>query len=217
MSHTFWEKKGIFWPDCENKKDFDHALSRIDAIDAALALAPGRGVCLQAGGWVGLWPLRLAEHFQHVHTYEPVPYLYECLVDNSKRVPGEFGAKIHPRNVALGAHDGALDLTVALSGCTSAVPEDNPKYQSRVIERRTVPMVTIDGEMMLQPNVDAIFLDVERFEIAVLEGARGVIKRCSPVITVEVLKGEDRRMGAYMESIGYSLKARSHNDWIFAR
>ncbi len=217
MSHTFWPEKGIYWPDCENKKDHDHAFGRIDAINAALNLCRGRTRCIQAGGWVGMWPLRLAEHFQHVHTYEPVPYLHECLVANSKRVAGEFGARIHAYPVALGPHDGALQITVALSGCTSAVPTADAKYQSRVLEQRDVPMTFLDGDFMRADAVDAIFLDVERYEISVLQGARQIIKKFSPVITVEVLKGEDQKMLAFMEEIGYSLRDRAHNDWIFTR
>jgi FkbM family methyltransferase len=215
VSHTFWEEKGIYWPDCENRKDFDHALNRIDAIDAALGLCKGRDVCLQAGGWIGMWPAQLASHFKHVITYEPVPYLFACLAANVSRLC--VGKVVTARTAALGARDGSLELTVALSGCTSAVPEDSAKYQSRVIEKRTVPMVTIDGECAALKAVDAIFLDVERFEIAVLEGAKQTIKKFSPVITVEVLKGEDKKMEEYMTSIGYSLRARSHNDRIYTR
>lgn len=214
MSHTYWEEKGIFWPNCEQRKDYEHARSRIDAIECALQYGPTRSFCLQAGGWVGMWPMELAKAFRHVVTYEPVPYLFECLQENL-RFHSLPSVKAH--NVALGSRDGALELTVALSGCTSAVPEDNAKYQSRVIEKRTVPMVTIDGELMLQTSVDALFLDVERFEIAVLQGAKQTIKKFSPVITVEVLKGEGPNIEAYMQSIGYRLRDRAHNDWIYTR
>lgn len=208
----FWEEKGIWWPDCENRKDYEHAFGRIDAIDAALALCKGRMACIQAGGWVGLWPRRLAKEFEYVFTYEPVPYLYECLRKNTADLQNVTAA-----DVALGAHDGALNLTVALSGCTSAVPEDSAKYRSRVIEQRMVPMITIDGDFMNCESIDAIFLDVERFEIDVLKGAKETIKRFSPVITVEVLKGENAKMEEFMSGIGYSLKARAHNDWIYTR
>lgn len=214
MSHTYWPEKNIHWPDCEQRKDYAHAFGRIDAISAALVLCPKRDFCLQAGGWVGMWPMALAQAFKHVATYEPVPYLFECMQANLRDLRFK-NVKAH--NVALGARDGALELTVALSGCTSAVPEDSAKYQSRVIEKRTVPMVTIDGELMLQTSVDALFLDVERFEIAVLEGARETIKKFSPVITVEVLKGEGPKMEEYMTSIGYSPRARCHNDRIYTR
>lgn len=214
MSHTYWPEKSIYWPDCEQRKDYAHAFGRIDAIGAALALCPKRDFCLQAGGWVGMWPMALAQSFAHVVTYEPVPYLHECLQANLRDLKFD---NVRAYNVALGARDGALDLTVALSGCTSAVPEDSDKYRSRVIEKRTVPMVTIDGELMLQTSVDALFLDVERFEIAVLEGARETIRKFSPVITVEVLKGEDKKMGDYMAGIGYGLRARVHNDRIYTR
>ncbi len=213
MSHTYWEEKGIFWPDTENKKDHDHALGRIDASDAALELLPEEPeFCVQAGGWVGAWPLYLANHFKTVLTYEPVPYLYECLVANIKEWPS-----IIARNIALGAADGGLQLDVALSGCTSAALPMDPKSQSRFVERINVPMASLDGELMNQPRVDALFLDVERWETAVLDGAKQIIKKHRPVITVEVLKGEGDKMLGWMSRHGYALRNRVHNDWIFTK
>lgn len=214
MTHKLWEEKGIYWPDCENRKDYEHAFGRIDAIDAALAVCKGRTRCVQAGGWVGMWPVRLAQEFGTVLTFEPVPYLFDCLNANI----GLCSAKnVYARNLALGSHQGTVALTVALSGCTSAVPEDNPKYQSRVIEKRVAPLVTLDAQMEGASACDAIFLDVERYEIEVLKGAKQLIWKFSPVITVEVLKGEDQRMDAFMDTIGYSLRARAHNDRIYTR
>lgn len=214
MTYKLWEEKNIFWPECEQQKDYEHAFGRIDAIDAAVRLCKGRTRCIQAGGWIGMWPLKLSEHFEHVATWEPVPYLYECLLANlcHRKV-----TNVTARPVALGAHDGAVELTVALSGCTSAVPEDSAKYQSRVLEKRAVPMEKLDGALAGAAACDALFLDVERYEISVLEGAKQLIKKFSPVITVEILKGENERMGAYMESIGYRPRDRAHNDWIFTR
>jgi hypothetical protein len=31
-------------------------------------------VCFQAGGHVGVWPMKLAKFFNHVFTFEPDPY-----------------------------------------------------------------------------------------------------------------------------------------------
>jgi FkbM family methyltransferase len=213
MSHTWWEEKGIFWPDNENKKDLDHALGRIDAIDAALKHCRGFNRCIQAGGWVGAWPIRLAQRFRQVATYEPVPYLFDCMDANIAR---RGLANVVRSPLALGARPGALTLHVALSGCTSATAPVNAKEASRFIENLVVQQTTIDSEMETVQHCDALFLDVERFEIPVLEGALKTIMRFRPVITVEVLKGEGPKMLHWMERRAYKLVERCHNDWVFA-
>ena len=119
---------------------------------------------------------------------------------------------------ALGAkNEGELKLDVALSGCTSAVLPRDPKSLSRFLETISVPMVTVDWMFQDAKRVDALFLDVERYEIQVLEGAVETIRKHHPVITVEVLKGEGDRMLGWMSNHGYTLRNRAHNDWIFSR
>ena len=61
--------------------------------------------------------------------------------------------------------------------------------------------VTIDSFAL--PRLDLIKLDVERMELAVLEGARQTIGRCLPIIVVEQLKTDAAALDAALAAHGY--------------
>mgnify|MGYP001076676114 CR=1 FL=1 len=206
----FNEELGCYWPDEENVKDYAHAKSRIGAIDVAMRYVKGHDYCLQAGGWVGMWALYLAKLFATVDVFEPVKYLYDCAYKNS-----EPYRHVDVNWCALGPTEGTLELMVERAGCTSALPSNDPKALRRQCGKVTVPMRTIDS-LNLQ-YCDAIFLDVERYELQVLAGATETLKKFSPVLSLEVLKGEDRRVGEWAAKNGYRLRDRSFNDWILTR
>jgi FkbM family methyltransferase len=82
----------------------------------------------------------------------------------------------------------------------------------------TVPMVSIDS--LALERVDLIKLDVEGMELDVLQGARDTIKRCAPVMLVEVLKNDEEVVRLLLGELGYTafyslapnLLALSRND-----
>lgn len=205
------ETLGVYWPSEENKKDYAYAYGRISAIDVALKYVTGRSYALQAGGWIGMWGQRLAHEFEAVDVFEPVPYLFECARKNLE----EHSHRVSVRNTALAAQPSTLKLMVETGGCTSAVPHDHPKAKSRQQGYTEVPAITIDSLNLTA--CDALFLDVERYELQVLEGAKETLWKFSPVLSLEVLKGEDRAVSEWALANGYRLRERCFNDWILTR
>lgn len=201
---------GCYWPSEENRKDFKHAHARIGAIDAALKHVTDFSYALQAGGWIGMWGQYLSKHFKLLDVFEPVPYLFEAA---SKNLEALGNVAVH--RIALSSEAAKLQLTVETGGCTSACPSDHPKAKNRQTGIINVDAVRID-QLGLQ-SCGALFLDVERYELQVLEGAKETLRKFSPVITVEVLKSEDKKVQVWMQQHGYRLRERSFNDWIFTR
>lgn len=177
--------------------------------DAALALslAKSRRTAIQAGGHIGTWPVMLAAEFSTVMTFEPDFQNFAALVANLEErttgnvfpVRGILGNKRRPHGF-----------------------RTSPKStgQHRVGEGEPVPCFRID-DMGLE-NVDAIFLDVEGFEIPALIGATETIKRSLPVIMAEENKravdqgfriGDlDRLLGTF----GYTRAGAIGEDLVFA-
>lgn len=212
MTMEFVKEFNCYWPSEENQKDYAHAKARIGAIDVTVKYLTDNYKCIQAGGWIGMWAIELAKHFDKVWVWEPVPYLYEVLDANAADdAPNE----VTTWNEALGPVNGTLELMVETGGCTSAFPSDHPKAKSRQTGRITVPMRTIDSLNL--SSCGALFLDVERYELQVLEGAKDTIKKYSPVLSLEVLKGEDKAVEKWAAKNGYKLRDRSFNDWILTR
>lgn len=210
MNGTLLGKKfirGLYWPDYDGEKIYDHLLKRIGDIDLAVRLCRSPVVCVQAGGHVGMWARRLAKTFEEVWTFEPVPELYECLQFNTSHLQGVF-----PHKQALGEINGQAEFTILKSGRSNILGASKIADTPRTEE---VKVVTIDSLNLVR--CDALFLDVERYELQVLAGARETLARFNPVVTLEVLPGQEGEYHSHMHKLGYRLRGKAHNDHIFAR
>ena len=130
-----------------------------------------RECCIQAGGCVGVWPIRLAQFFDVVYTFEPEPVNYQCLINNTEGIDN-----INCYESALGKD---RDLMVRME-----IPEklkgNCGAYQ--VIEKGKIKTTCIDD---LDINPSLIYLDIEGSEYDALMGASETIKRSRPVIGME--------------------------------
>jgi FkbM family methyltransferase len=66
----------------------------------------------------------------------------------------------------------------------------------------SVPMISIDSLNL--ERVDFIKIDVEGMELDVLRGARETLKRCTPILLAETLKGDEKAIREFLISVGYS-------------
>jgi FkbM family methyltransferase len=200
--------RNLWWPDYEGaEKMYRYMIKRVTDIDVSLKRVRSLGVCVQAGGHVGLWARRLARHFEEVNVFEPVPELYDCLKMNTAHLPN-----VIPRNEALGETAGEVLLTVLPSGRSNL---SGTVKAGDLLRTVATPVVTIDDLALVR--CDALFLDVERHELEVLRGAKRTIKEFNPTITLELLPDQENEYMAYMIKLGYRHAGKIHNDHIFTR
>lgn len=157
-----------------------------------------RRVCIQAGGNLGLYPSFLSNIFDIVYTFEPDPLNFFCLVNNCQS-------------------DNIIKLQAAL-GDTSRLIQVRRNSMSNVGMHQVdeadigmIPQFTID--QLNIPMVDAIFLDVEGYEIKVLMGALETIKKHQPVIVAE--RGRTPEIIDLMELLNYQHQEESISDSIY--
>jgi FkbM family methyltransferase len=160
--------RSFAWPDGDREGPMIKVACR-ELVDAVLPHAHERRTVVQAGGNVGVMPAMLAEHFDHVVTFEPDPDNYACLLQN---VP-ETNVSIY--QYALGAASATNMNMVHVS--------DNCGQSYIAAVPGNIGMLRLD-EMDLK-DVDLIILDVEGYELEALKGATDTIARCKPVIVVE--------------------------------
>lgn len=126
-----------------------------------------------------MWPLRLAQVFDQVITFEPEAVNYACLLHNTIGV-----RNIYPINCALGSNPSKkvrMGLEPKMIGHCGAW---------QVMDDGDIPVVRIDD--LNRDDVDLIYLDVEGSEYDAIAGASRTIESCRPVIGLEN-KGFNRR------------------------
>lgn len=198
-----WSDKGqwVFPSDEFRNRSFKERPGDLDAvIPMLLPLLTRRNTCIQAGGCLGLWPLRLAQFFDQVITFEPDPVNYQCLVENTSDIEN-----ISSTHAALGNSTG----TVHMQRDEHEVGNCGAYY---VVPGGDIPIVNIDD---LHVDVDLIYLDIEGYEYHALMGAKDTIRRSRPVIGLEDKNLNARYDGMdavnmLIDEFGYTIHGRPY-------
>lgn len=181
-----WE--GYRWP----KEDWQNTHR-----DVWLKHVKNRSICVQAGGFQGMYPRLLSEHFDMVYTFEPDPLHYFCLVNNCQK------DNIVKFQAALGAGPGLIDV---VSLC------NHNRGMGKVTPGSKIPTVAIDSLGL--KDCGFIQLDIEGYERHALFGAEQTIKKFRPVISCE-RKHDNEDVLDILERYGYSLVDQAGDDSIF--
>lgn len=137
-----------------------------------LPLCRNRRHAVDIGGHVGLWSWQMAQDFQHVWAFEPMPEHRECYEYNMRDLKnwtlfpfalGDKPGKVHIRTRTPGSSG---DTGVDLSG------------NGTEVELHTLDEFNLG-------TVDFVKIDCEGFELFVLRGGVETLKRNKPVIVVE--------------------------------
>lgn len=186
-----------------------YARRDLEVLEAVIAMTPGRTACVQAGGNLGVWPRRLAEDFATVYTFEPAADLFSALCQNAPQ----------PNIVKFQAAVGDRAGLVGLSRHRRDGKSTNHAGITHVAGGGTVPILPID--VLELPVCHLVYLDVEGYELHALRGAVETLRRCQPVVAVEINQsiefvghtGADVR--AFMDASGYREALQARSDVVF--
>ena len=172
-------------------------------ITKAMDLQPvdRRRVCVDIGAHAALWSMWLVDEFDELIAFEPVPLhadLFDLNMEGKSyelhrmalgNAPGTVGIEIPP-DMTGNAH-------VAVAG---AARHPGGKYSEikhwPIVEN--VEIRTLDSFDLT--DVDFIKIDVEGFELPVVQGAEETICRCKPHMVVEQKGNESAYGGAKNEA-----------------
>jgi len=201
----FTDKTEWSWPDEDEKlvQVFDHVVD----IDLTMKYIDNPRVCVQAGGACGVWPLRYAQLFETVHTFEPMALNRQCLNVNVK---GYDNIIVHPFGLSDKNESGDMVFDRSEHNNYGAVYF---KPGSGDVKTMTIDSLELDV-------CDLIQLDIEGYELEALQGAVETIVKCKPVVVLEEkplpqLSRDHKAPRYYLESLGYKEIDRVHKDVIF--
>jgi FkbM family methyltransferase len=143
-------------------------------------------VCVDIGAHVGLWAMHLCKFFQHVHCFEPIKLHGDILPHNMPKdnytlhrcALGDVARKVAievPPGVTGNAH-------VVGAGDIDCYPLDHF-------------VMTPDGFPLIEGHIDFIKIDVEGFELQVVQGAKETLLKHKPFMVLEQKGNDTKFMG----------------------
>lgn len=192
---------GFWFPDTETHlAQFTPSKYQGTARSILMAAANTYGLAIDVGAHVGLWARDLSHYFPQVVCFEPDPMNAQCLRLNCP--------KAVVMEMALGAQAGKAYLSFQTENTGAAFISD---------DGMEVQMQTLDA-YGLSPSI--IKIDVEGFELRVLEGAEKTIRRWKPAICLEIKdnagKYDIEKMAPieFLRGLGYDAWFQAGGDWI---
>lgn len=182
----------------------------------------GDGDIIHAGAYFGdFFPAlsRACAAGAKVWTFEPNPENYRCaqitilMNDLENIVLTKAGLGERNEVLYIKTKD---EAGVALGGA-SQITADNS--QNALEETQSVQIVTIDDVVPDDRKISILQLDVEGHEQSALTGALATIRRCRPIILVEVLPESDLLESKWFAenilSLGYTMKDVIQRNSVF--
>lgn len=137
---------------------------------AAMRFVKRRGHAVDIGSHVGLWTRLMADDFSHVTCFEPLAAHRECWLMNTRHISN---AELYP--LALSNEEQTLRIHM---------PQDNTGHAHVSEKGEEVQAVTLDSRAGLE-RIDFLKIDVEGWELPVVQGAEARIRLDRPVIIIE--------------------------------
>lgn len=195
------------WPAGDKKlvQVFDH----VSDIDVIMDYVKNRGVCVQAGGACGIWPLRFSQFFEQVYTFEPQEENFKCLVENTWDTQNitYFNnplSNVHKKYVINN------DIQERENWGAGYIVENPQGLEAFRID---------DLELS---DCDLIQLDIEGYELQALQGGAETIEKFRPIIVLEEkplnhVSGNPAIPRMWLEvDFGYKLVGSVHRDVILS-
>ncbi len=186
-----------------------YAQRDLDSLRKVIDLTPGRSVAVQAGGSLGIWPKWLAQYFATVYTFEPAADAFAMLMHNAPE----------PNIVKFQA---VLGETHRLVGLSRERRDGKPNIHegiTYVSGSGNIPTLRIDDFEF--PDCDLIYLDTEGTELEAIRGGQDTIRRCRPVLAVEINKNlgfvgrAEDEVRSFIVWLGYRFVCRLRSDEVY--
>jgi len=183
-------------------------------VDFLLALLPARGLVIEVGSNMGVHTvplaLELARQGRTMMAFEPQPVIFQQLCAN---LALNGLTTVTAMQYACGATPGAVSFalpnyrTTGNFGGTEmkAAGASDPTAAGNAAAVQKVPCMPLDS-VVPQSDIGLIKIDVEGFELAVLQGGAGVIARSRPTLYVENDRADcSRELIRWLLDHGYRL------------
>jgi FkbM family methyltransferase len=174
-------------------------------------------IVLDIGANIGYFTLLLAATVGptgRVIAFEPDPTNYDLLVRNI--IGNDYDQIVAAENLALSNYSGTTNffrssISSGMHTCSPAMQNHFPTYENP--EVITVPCMTLDDYFPLAEHITFIKLDVEGFELQVLEGAKDFLELNPDLEMLIEYSTNPEQYLAYLEPLFTVEKLNDKNLW----
>jgi len=184
-------ERDTFFRDRPHYEEQDYAI--------ACKYMQGKRIAVDVGAHVGYWSQRLVQDFEQVIAFEPVAEHRECLLENVQ------ASNFSVAPYALSDTEGSVQFEMSYANSGMCRVADTGV---------SIPTKTLDSYQLAE--VDFVKIDVEGHELKVLMGMSETVRRCNPLIFVEVLpSGPLQAVRELLSSWGYTQVAQVEQNQIW--
>jgi len=161
---------------------------------------------IDVGSNVGEWTRPLAKRFQQVICFEPNPNFRECFNKNIS----ETNVTLHP--YGLSNYEHTVTQGFNSTHLNETVGDTAPRNGD--IECRTLDSFNLT-------DVDYIKIDVDGFEIPLLEGSKHTLETNNPIVNIEMKRHKRpvivQKAKEILTSFGYTYQSCVRNDEVWTK
>jgi FkbM family methyltransferase len=180
-------------------------------------------IVIECGCHIGSHTIKMASLCEKIYGFEPMPATYNILKKNIE-LNSITNAIIYEKGVS--DNKGTTSFNWICDGDTGQCGLDNnpmgkPQWLKATDETINVELITIDSLNL--DKLDFMKIDVEGYEPLVIKGGFNTIKKCKPVIIMEVWKnhfGEvdinyTKQLFKELLDLGYEVEQVFGSDFLF--
>lgn len=191
--------KEVYWADGVLPSNADQL-----ALSLAMDCAKSAELFLDIGSYTGLFAIAAAKTNTDItsHAYEILPENYLFLWQNV--FANDLVGRVEPRLTGIGTGGGTLS---APNSFGAGVLPSSVALDSEAAGGVTVPVQSLDALYSDVTGSTAWKIDVEGFELAVIEGGKDLIARTQPDIVCEILMSapDTAAIQAIFDALDYNL------------
>ncbi|MBT4891251.1 MAG: FkbM family methyltransferase [Rhodospirillales bacterium] len=168
-------------------------------------------IAVDIGAHVGFWTNNISSRFALVHSFEPNPVTFKCLEKNKCR-------NVRAYNYGLGISESTQFMVQMGTGQPVGQPTNSGSWEIHDDAEEGVYSINIRSLDSFNLKPDFIKIDVQGYEMNVLEGGIETIKEHKPVLCVEcVYDGtlHHEIIQFATEELGMEIKAQIYKEYIF--
>lgn len=157
----------------------------LEAISPLLERLGQGGVALDVGANVGNHAVFFSKYFNHVHSFEPNPRVFQLLEFNTQAL-----TNVQLHKFGLSDSQKTIEAVVPANNAGGASVEEGLRAGSRV----NFSMMDLDSTHIIESPVTFVKVDIEGHEGSALKGMSIILRSHHPVVMLECNRGDNVKL-----------------------